>query len=147
MLRLEKRGKLGQLSNHVLAFRSRRRQLSHLRLDCGAQSITLCFHSGSIGARLVECELGLFAAHLQLANALRRGPGFGDQPRAILVQLRDLSLLDDQRLVGLPDFRLQLLNLLLVPAGVLIPLLLAGIAEVLQCLVWGSCQDKANSLS
>ncbi len=55
--------------------------------------------------------------------------------RAHLTQLRDLTLLDDQRLVGPSDFHLQLWDLLLVPARTLVALFLAGVAEVLQCLV------------
>lgn len=107
MLRFEKRGKLGQLSNGVLAFHSRRRQFIRLRLDCDAQGITLSFHSDSISARLVEFVLGLFAARLQFADTLRCGPGFGDQPGTILVQLRDLALFDDQRLVGPKEASVQ----------------------------------------
>ncbi|WP_268745512.1 hypothetical protein [Ralstonia solanacearum] len=35
-------------------------------------------------------------------------PDFGDKLRTVRVQLRDLALLDDECLVGLPDFQAQI---------------------------------------
>ncbi|MEZ0188783.1 hypothetical protein [Ralstonia solanacearum] len=89
-----------------------------------ANSPAICSHSAlALGLRLHRRAQGI---------ALRFRPSL---VRAHLTQLRDLALLDDQRLVGPSDFHLQLWDLLLVPARTLVALFLAGVAEVLQCLV------------
>ncbi len=128
-------GQLSQLPSHLLAFRARGRKILGLRLHRRAQGIALRFRPSLVHAHLTQFSLHLLAPRLQLAESLGRGASFGGQLCAILVQLRGLALLDDQRLVGLSDFHLQLLDLLLVQARILVALFLAGVAEVLQCLV------------
>lgn len=97
-----------------------------------SQRISFRFGARLIDARLVQVDASLFCLRFQFSDAFARGGKFRDQPSAVLVQLRDLPLLDDQRLIGLSGFRLQLLDLLLMPARILIALFPAGIAEVLQ---------------
>lgn len=88
-----------------------------------------------VGERPVQRGLQPLVVCLLLPRAFCRGARFGDKPRVVPVQLHDFVLLDDQRLVRLSQFGLQLLDLLLVSACFLFALLLAGHAVVLKRVV------------
>ncbi|WP_003274680.1 hypothetical protein [Ralstonia solanacearum] len=120
-----------QLASQPRSFRTLGGYLVCLLLPHESQRIAFGFHASLINARLVQVGAYLVCLHLQVAGAFARSSNLCDQPRAILVQLRDFTLLDDQCLVGLSDFSLQLLDLLFVPPRLLIALFLAGVTKVL----------------
>src|SRR5690625_7902193 len=57
-----------------------------------------------------------------------------DQARVVLVELRQFALLDGDCLIQGTDLRLELLDLLLMPTLILIPLLFHRFTIMLQCL-------------
>ncbi|MCY1542234.1 hypothetical protein D9M68_779720 [compost metagenome] len=72
-------------------------------------------------------QLPLQGLHVLLLLA-----GFGQQAGVVTVQLGQLVLFDDQGLLQLPQFQLQLLHLAFVPALLLLALILAGLPVMLQ---------------
>ncbi len=116
--------------------RQRREHLADAREFLGlsaeghADRFALSLAACGVGHRLMERRLLPLAECLLLAQLFGRGARLGDEPRVVLVQLRDLVLLHNRRLVGLAQFRLQLLDLLLVPARLLLALLAGGRAEM-----------------
>lgn len=63
-----------------------------------------------------------------------RLPRLSEQARIVAVQLGQFVLFDDQGLLQLPQLQLKLLYLAFVPALILLSLILAGLAVVLQSI-------------
>jgi hypothetical protein len=114
LLRLELCCQLRQVDAERVALLARGREFIALRSRGRLQLSAKCFSvcqldcgAGAVGERPVQRGLGLLALRLPFAHLLVRGAGFREQPRAVLIELGDFVLLDDERLVGLAQFRLK----------------------------------------
>lgn len=101
LLCFELRGQLREVRAERVASLAYLEQLGCPRVSCRLRCVALGLGARPIGERTIEGGLQRLAMCLLIACEPGRGRRFCDEPRVVPVQLRDVVLPDDGRLVRL----------------------------------------------